>query len=266
MLWAGGSRDRARCPDLRTKCAEIHRAGRLLCLGQGFPNGMPSLFLVLAAFAASPASSDSLALTAPSWSVTFPAVLWRVADTAAPGASHTLSDTRGHQLALSGGALTAGSDVDSALLAAAAQALAAPASRLARTLDSSEALGSHAFIVREWRDPAGPSQDSSRRARVYFARRGDHHFLATLRYRSGGCSSTLFSLRESLKSLVLGDPLAAAVRRPAVSVRFDAPRHDALGRRRDDPSAFRWSTAARNREGIGPPQAKPAAPACADLP
>lgn len=227
---------------------------------------MPVLFLLLAALAMSPAFSDSLVLSTPSWTVTFPAALWRAADTAAPGASHTLSDTRGNRLALSGGALSAGFDWDSALLAAAAEALAAPASRLARMLDSTEILGSQAFTVREWRDPEGPARDSLRRARVYFARRGDLHFVAALRYRKGGCGSTLFSLRENLQSLVLGDPLASVARRPAVSVRLEAPRHDALGRRRDSRSTILWSPSARSPQRTGPPRAKPAAPACAELP
>lgn len=225
---------------------------------------MPVVLLLLLIGTPS-AFADSLFLSTPSWSIAFPAALWRLADTAALGATYTLTDSRGHRLTLSGGVVPAGSHSDSLLLASAAAALAAPPNRLEPTLDSTEVLGSHAFTVREWRDPEAAPLDSLKRARVYWARRGSLHLLATLRYRSGGCGSTLFSLRKSLQSLVLGDPLAALAREPAVLTPSASPSRDALGRRRASASVLLWSPSRAPKHGAAA-RAKTAGSACADRP
>lgn len=167
------------------------------------PTAAPLLLLALLAFI-SAARADSLAVSTPTFSLTF-VDFWRLAD---PPVRDSATQVLGPYN--SSAALFTRSGAPSALEA---EILSLVANRLSlgtrtpvRTLDTLETLGAQTFAVSEWKDTSALAADPLLRVRSLVLRRGDLAFAAVLLYRSGGCGSVLFTVRTALSSLVLRDP------------------------------------------------------------
>lgn len=193
------------------------------------PAALPALGLL--AFAP-PAVADSWVLSTPAYSLTF-TDLWHPSDTVVHPALNTVINHGGYTLDILGIPVDTLPDLDTESGKRAAAALPAQG-RPERTWDSLEVQGGYVFLAAEWRDTSTLAADPLIRARTYALEKGGILFIATFRYRPGGCSSHLFSLRAALATLSL--KTASPVRRPQSSRGGAAPSarpregRDALGR------------------------------------
>lgn len=193
---------------------------------------LPSLALLLLGL---PCSVSAWVLSTPAYTMTLSDGLWTLQDSVTHDTVNRVTNHSGYPVELLGRPLSGSVDLDREASQRAADILPVQGAP-AKIWDSVEVQGAHSFRVAEWRDTSAMAGDPSLRARTYALHQDGILFIATLRYRPGGCPSTLYTLRVALATLTLMD--TAPIRRQFASKpSWDAPHppakeRDALGRLR----------------------------------